>query len=523
MQKLSYYQKLEIANSYFPYFMEEFGFTEAGEKFSFVGREYLLQPYADEHPYQVHKKCTQVGITTKAIFSALFSCINLYPKGVLYLFPTEKDVRDFSRTRVNPIINYNSEISQWVNDADTMGLKQIKKSFLYLRGTKSRSGAKSIPADKLIADELDEMDLFIYEMARKRLSDSTFKHIELLSNPSLPDFAIDKEFQASDQQHYLLKCPHCGQYNDVNETFPDCLVERAKDDVILACFKCRKELDKSNGKWVAKYPSNKDVRGYQYTQLWAKNVTPLEILKEYRKAKAEGKLQNFYNLTLGLAYVSAKDRLTVEQVLSLRDEEFPENFFQIDGNLYMGIDQGKDLHIVFKKRCKGKILTYPVVEVDFKELDKYMKYVTRCVIDALPETRNAKAFAERFAGIVYLNYYNEHQKDSYKWDDERMIVQENRTESMDASHCLINEGDVVLPFTDSAIEYAQHCHNTAKKLYEDEETGSKRYVWVKLGPDHYRHADNYANIAMSEELSDINNHSEDIGEDLNEKFAKEED
>lgn len=481
--------------------MEEFAYTETSEKFSFAGREYLLQPYADEHPYQVHKKCTQVGITTKAIFSALFNCINLYPKGVLYLFPTEKDVRDFSRARVKPITDYNPEISRYINDSDTMGLKKVNRSFLYLRGTRSKSGAKSIPADKLIADELDEMDLFVYEMARKRLSDSKFKHIELLSNPSLPDFAIDKEFQESDQQHYLLKCPHCGQWNNLNDTFPNCLYERAKNDVILACFKCGKELDKCNGQWVAKYPSNKDVRGYQYTQLWAVNVSPLEVFKEYKKAKLEGKLANFYNLTLGLAYVSAKDRLTVEQVLNLRDESFPKDFFETEGNCYMGIDQGKDLHIVFKKRVGDKILTYPVVEVDFKELDKYMKYVTRCVIDAMPETRNAKEFAARFIGVVYLNYYNEHQKDSYKWDDEKMIVQENRTESMDASHHLINEGDVVLPFTDAAVEYAEHCHNTARKLYEDDETGSKRYVWVKLGPDHYRHADNYANIAMSDSLN----------------------
>lgn len=502
--------------------MEEFAYTETSEKFSFVGREYLLQPYTDEHPYQVHKKCTQVGITTKAIFSAIFNCINLYPKGVLYLFPTEGDVRDFSKTRVSSIIKYNPEISSYINDSDTIGLKQIKGAFLYLRGAKSKSKVKSIPIDKLIADELDEMDPSIFNMARKRLSDSKFKHIELLSNPSIPDFAIDKEFQESDQQHYLLKCPHCGQWNNLNDTFPKCLYERAKNDVILVCFKCGKELDKSNGEWVAKYPSNKDVRGYQYTQLFAKNVSPLEVLKEYTKAKMEGKLANFYNLTLGLAYISAKDRLTVEQVLSLRDESFPEDFFQLYGNCYMGIDQGKDLHIVFKKRVREKILTYPVVEVEFKELNKYMKYVTRCVIDALPETRNAKEFAKKFPGKVYLNYYNDNQKESYKWDDEKMTVQENRTESMDASHSFIADGDVVLPFTDSAEEYADHCHNTAKKLYEDDETGSKRYVWVKLGPDHYRHADNYAMIAMSEEMADSNNHSEDIGEDLNEKFAKEE-
>ena len=61
-------------------------------------------------------------------------------------------------------------MSAYITDADTMGLKQIRKAFLYLRGTRSRSGAKSIPADKLIADELDEMDLSIYELALERLA-----------------------------------------------------------------------------------------------------------------------------------------------------------------------------------------------------------------------------------------------------------------------------------------------------------------------------------------------------------------
>ena len=44
-------------------------------------------------------------------------------------------------------------------------------------------------------------------------------------------------------------------------------------------------------------------------------------------------------------------------------------------------------------------------------------------------------------------------------------------------------------------EFAQHLHNVAKRLEEDEETGSKRYVYVKLGPDHFRHAFNYECMA----------------------------
>ena len=50
--------------------------------------------------------------------------------------------------------------------------------------------------------------------------------------------------------------------------------------------------------------------------------------------------------------------------------------------------------------------------------------------------------------------------------------------------------------SDLIREFAKHLHNVAKKLEEDTETGSKRYLYVKLGEDHFRHAFNYEAIAM---------------------------
>lgn len=488
--------------------MTAFFFTETGEKFSFRGRNYLLQPYADKHPYQVHKKCTQVGLTTKAIAQTLYSCMyDKYPKGCIYFFPTETDVEDFSRGRVAPIIEYNPLIASVIKDTDTVGMKRVGKRFIYLRGMKSKSRVKSVPSDKNIYDELDEMDPEMVEMAHERLGDSTFKHKEFLSNPTFPEYGIDKEFLASDQKHWVLKCPHCGEYNCLEETFPKCLLPQG-DEVILACKKCRKELDKCAGEWVARYPKNKEVSGYQYSQLFSKNVSPKEIYLKYKKALKEGKIATFTRLVLGLAYVSAKDRLTKEQVLKLRSSEFPKNFWELTSPLYMGVDQGKDLHVVFKRRWHDLLLTYPVIEVEFEDLDKYIKRgVMRCVIDALPETRKAKELSKRFPGKVYLNYYTD-QKTAYNWKEDftidEYIVLENRTDSMDASHELLLNAEVMLPFTNESEQYAIHCYNTAKKEEENKETGKRRNVWVKLGPDHFRHADNYANIAMSREDEDAN-------------------
>jgi len=112
------------------------------------------------------------------------------------------------------------------------------------------------------------------------------------------------------------------------------------------------------------------------------------------------------------------------------------------------------------------------------------------------EVLNARAFAERHSGRVFLNYYNEHQKGSYAWDEKKLIVSCNRTESLDASHRKIMEQTIILPKEcEMTKTFANHLHNVAKKLEEDEETGSKRYVYVKLGPDHFRHAFNYEVMA----------------------------
>jgi hypothetical protein len=172
----------------------------------------------------------------------------------------------------------------------------------------------------------------------------------------------------------------------------------------------------------------------------------------------------------------------------------------------MGVDQGKDLHVVIGKRVfgkSGKIIHLGVYR-DWEELDRLMKifHINRCVVDALPETRNARAFAERSRGKVYLNYYNEHQKGHYAWNQKELIVSCNRTESLDASHREIMDQAIILPKECEITQtFAEHLHNVAKRLEEDEETGSKRYVYVKLGPDHFRHAFNYEAVARQAEIN----------------------
>lgn len=416
------------------------------------------------------------------------------------MMPSRSDALDVAKGRVNPLMDENSEtFGKWIRETDAASIKQIHNGFVYFRGMRSRTGLKSIPVDFLVADELDEAPPQAMDMASERLSHSEFKHILQLSNPTLPDYGVDKAFQETDQRYWLLKCPGCGEHVCLEDQFVEepesILIEDSVTKALLCCPKCRKELDKSSGQWVAKKPGVENKRGYHFSQLFSAFVDPGEILHQYRTTN---NLQDFWNLKIGNAFVEAENRLSIEEILKLCGSDGIAS--SDPGPTFMGVDQGKLLHTIISKKHLGKAakVVYISVHKEWEELDGLMKNfkVARAVCDALPETRNAREFAGRHKGKVFLNYYQEHQKGCYRWNEKDLTVACNRTESLDASHNEILQGQIILPKESEVVrEFAKHCHNVAKKLEEDEDTGSKRYVYVKLGVDHFRHALNYEAMA----------------------------
>ena len=373
------------------------------------------------------------------------------------------------------------------------------------RATKSIQGSrksspqlKSVPVDRIVFDEYDEMEPAMVDLALERLSHSTVKEEIYLSTPSIPDYGIDALYRNSDQRVWMIRCQACGADTCLEETFPDCLVELPDGRVIRACMKCKREIHPQDGRWVARRPSlSHELVGWWISQLNSLFVDPQKILDLYRNPPG-GRLQEVYNSKLARAYIEATNRLSIEEVLALCGSEGIAS--SSPGPCSMGVDQGRDLHVVIGKAGTskpGRILHLGVYR-DWTELDHLMKVfnVFRCVVDALPETRNARTFAQKFKGKVYLSYYNEHQKGSYAWNERELIVSCNRTESLDASHNEIMLARVILPKEcEIPRTFAEHLHNVAKKLEEDEETGAKRYVYVRLGDDHFRHAFNYECMA----------------------------
>lgn len=477
-----------------------------GHPFTYKRHEYLVDPYKDDHSWLVEQKAAQLGLTSKAMLRAAYGARYENMRGILYLFPSKTDVTEFSKGRITPLIEDNPDhIGQWIKDTDAANIKRIANCFLYLRGMQSRVGLKSVPADFIVFDELDEAPQANITMALQRMAHSEFKRVHMLSNPTLPDFGINKEFKLTDMRYWLLKCPICGGYTCMEDTFPNCIHTRPNGEVIRLCQICKNgELSPGNGKWIAKRPAVTEKRGYHYSQLFSSFVTPTEVLSQFLTTT---NLADFYNLVIGREYVSAENRLSVEQVLSLC-EQYP-NLESSDCESFMGVDVGNILYVTISRINSPTKPPSKLAEVvhlgrykDWADIHQLMKKfrISRCVVDALPETRNARELAMAFPGRVFLCYYSDHQKGEFAWNDDAYTVTVNRTESLDASHKELLKQLITLPSDqlETTQLFAKHCHAIAKKLEKNEDTGMEKYVYVSLDPeDHFRHSFNYDMIART--------------------------
>ena len=234
--------------------------------FSTVGHEYQIEPMQSTARVRVIRKGAQMGFSEIEVLRTIHGQINgRYPTGALYLFPTGDDVADFSRARFNPLIANNpAAIGRYVRSTDSVNIKQIGSSMLYLRSARATtmiqglkadaSKLRSVPADKVVYDEVDLMSGAMIDEALERMSHSTVKEEVYLSTPSIPNYGIDARYNASDQRVWLIRCEHCRHDTCLELSFPECLKEKPDGKVYRACTHCGAEIFPRLGRWVPQYP-----------------------------------------------------------------------------------------------------------------------------------------------------------------------------------------------------------------------------------------------------------------------------
>jgi hypothetical protein len=503
--------------------------------FSFETREYQMEPLRDNVRRTCYMKATQLGFTEMEVLRSLHGLIyGRYPRGILYLFPTNDDVQEFGKSRFNPLILANRKaIGQYVKTSgtkgtDTASLKKIRSAFLWLRGARltrkideqdESSKMRSISVDRIVFDELDMMadtdsKFTVIAKARGRMGDSELKEECFISNPTTPNFGIDTIFAKSDQRQWFRYCESCNKHTTCAEIEffdnPEKLIKIRSDGTgYIVCIRCGRELSNWPGEWVPAHPENSDyMHGYQLSKLTSLRNDPAEILANYNEPP-EGNLSDVIRLDLGRAHIAAEDKLRKEDVYNCCGDNYPLNSHS--GPCIMGLDCMKQKHLIIGARTgrnSYEIYKYAVITGQGMEswneiFDLCTKFKVKSgVIDIRPYEDAARAFQKRFKSGIWLCEYKETTPLGSIYNPNTGIVSVCRTEIMDASHRLIvTPGNLVLPRDDTPgmDNFVQQVCSPFKIRETNKKTQQQVYRYRKTTyEDHFRHALNYFLLAAKD-------------------------
>lgn len=484
----------------------------------------------------IGQKAAQMGYTETAL-NKCFYTIDMKGTSVLYVLPASKpDASDFSTSRFDPALESSPHLKTLFTDVQNINHKRAGYANLFIRGSKSRSQMKSVPAGLVILDEVDEMNQKNISLVFERTSGQLQKQIFMLSTPTIDKYGINYYFLQSTQEHYHFRCPHCSKMTEL--IYPDCLKITA-DNILdqnivnsyLLCKECKHKLEHAekvyflkNGEWVKSH-QDRLSRGFYINQLYSMTVTPLNLAQAvFNAQKDPADEQELYNSKFGVTHAVKGARVSDNDIeLCLGD------YLQLKANpvgafITIGVDVGTWLHYVIKQwfltsitdstdlhaNAKCRIIRFGKVE-HFEELDKlvYKYHPQGVVIDANPERRKSYEFAARFDGIVRACFYGRgiSGRQVVMHPDESHTMSVDRTSWLDLTLGRYKQHTITLP-RDTDAEYRDHI-KALVRIYEKDKDGNPTGRYVKgTEDDHYAHADNYAEIALDVALSAMKN--EDI-------------
>ena len=476
-------------------------------------------------------KAAQMGFTEWALNRTFFK-IDVDQVDCLYVLPNKTpDASDFSSARFDTALELSPHLTSLFSDVKNVGHKRAGSVNLYVRGSRSRGGMKSIPVGHMTLDEFDEMDKAMVVLALERMSGQFTSTIDILSTPTIPDVKIDAEYKLSTQEHYMFQCPLCGKLTEL--IYPECFVVTAEDVTdpaihgsYIRCKECQGRLnheekhiwlkDKGSGGtgfWQPTVSADPDVRGFAINQLYSSTMTPVKFARAVILSELDPTEETeFHNSKLGQPHVVEGAQVTDTDIVNCIGNYVQQELGS--GIVTMGVDIGNYIHVEIDEwqvnpgpdintQAMPKVIAVRKLR-DFEELDPLMRQfqVMSCVVDMMPETRKAKEFADRFFGFVKLCYYGRGVASKsivVKQDDTSVIVDHqitvNRTSWLDVSLGRFMSRRILLP-RDIPHEYREQIKNQVRVYEKDKDGNPVSHYETLKNADHYGHARTYAEIAL---------------------------
>lgn len=476
--------------------------TEKGEVLNFNEHPFLFDIYSDDSQFLAVMKAAQVGMSTLEVIKNFYDAMR-YKMDIIYTLPTDNDVELFVGGKVNRLIEQNPILQEYTKDKDTIEQKRVANSMIYFRGTKSKTAALMIPADRVVNDEKDASDQVTVKGYENRTIHSKYKQKHTLSHPSVPGFGVDVEWQISDQKYWFIKCPHCALEQYMN--WPESI---DLDKKIFVCKNCGGEIDNKSrrmGRWVAKftnckcghkkhnekcvececvdYKNARKYSGYWVSLLMCSWVSAEEIIEKF--VDPDNTEDNFFNKTIGIPFVGKGNKLIREHIMQNVVSELlqPEDTERI----VIGVDTGLRLDYVMGSE-KG--LFYQGDAKTYGELDALMMRWKKAiaVVDGGGDLIGSREFQNRWKGRVYLGYLTGDKKvtDDIGWNDDEHTASIDRNKYIQLVVDEFISGRIPLQGTeDDWHEYWLDWNNLHRIKVLDSVTNQfKGFKWVRSGRDH---------------------------------------
>ena len=465
--------------------------------FSFKDHEWQIDCLNDMSTRQCVQKPSQIGISEMYVRKAYALC-GLHGLNVCYVMPTGQLIRSYVPSRFDPVIDNSIKLSRLVGKPNNNEHKKFRSGAnLFIRHSGSEAAKIAISLHVVLMDELDRCSSESADYWKQRLGHASGGGIlEAFSTPTYSEIGINAMFNRSDQKYYMIKCEACNEWQIM--TFPDSIKfkkglvglpefymempERTGVDKLdwlekylerepyIGCTKCDKRLNRSNVKlkdWVAKFPT-RSRSGRQLTRF----DVPYDASEKMGHNAAtilnsffdlDG-LKEFYNQVLGEPYTTSQDSMSVDDIRNAAapiDSGFLKMLDKSSAVSYMGIDQGKKIHITIYRRtgnCFDMIFTKEISMVgndknEFRLMEvldeigelKRRFNVRFIACDAQPDFSLPRALAVKYTKQVVWVYFAD------KCDGFTEPTETNRTVSVNRTWLLNQVSSMVKRDHDSMI------------------------------------------------------------------------
>jgi phage terminase large subunit GpA-like protein len=395
--------------------------SQWADKFRQLSSEASAEPgkwHTDRAPYQreimdavcdarvetvVIMSSAQIG-KTEIINNIIGYHIHLDPSPILLLQPTLEMAEAWSKDRLSPMLRDTDVLRGLVRDArsrdsgNTLLYKRFPGGHITMAGANSPASLASRPIRIVLGDEVDRYPVSAgtegdpVSLAKKRTTTFWNRKLILTSTPTIKGASrIEAAYEQSDQRHYHVPCPHCGEFQVLK--WAQVRWERGETGhkPETAHYVCehhgciivegeRLAMNKA-GRWVADRPFS-DIAGFHINELYSPWVTWAQMAIDFLRAKALPEtLKTWVNTSLGEPWEEEGETLDADILLQRKEswgDDAPEPVVLVTA----GVDvQGDRLEIEVKGWGIGEecwSLDYRVFYGDpaqdsvWQELDAYL-------------------------------------------------------------------------------------------------------------------------------------------------------